>query len=79
MINDDGPEQSAWMSLSIAVHELTYTADHARGSGRLHHLAWFVDTREEPLRAADLFLHADVPIEPAPSKHAVAGDVPARV
>ena len=32
----------------------------------------FVDTREELLRAADLFLDADVPIEAAPSKHAVA-------
>jgi hypothetical protein len=42
------------------------------GHGRLHHLAWFVDTREELLRAADLFLDADVPIEAAPSKHAVA-------
>ena len=60
------------MSLSIAAHELIYTADHAGGSGRLHHLAWFVDTREECLRAADLFVDADVPIEAAPSKHAVA-------
>ena len=60
------------MSLTIAAHELIYTADHAGGHGRLHHLAWFVDTREELLRAADLFLDADVPIEAAPSKHAVA-------
>ncbi len=72
IINDDGSEQGAWMSLSIAAHELIYTADHAGGHGRLHHLAWFVDTREEILRAADLFLDADVPIEAAPSKHAVA-------
>ena len=60
------------MSLSIAAHELIYAADHAGGNGRLHHLALFVDTREELLRAADLFLDADVPIEAAPSKHAVA-------
>ena len=45
---------------------------YAGASGRLHHLAFFVDTREEVLRAADLFLDADVPIEAAPSKHAVA-------
>jgi len=47
-------------------------ADHAHMSGRLHHLAFFVDTREELLRAADILLDADVPIEAAPSKHAVA-------
>jgi catechol 2,3-dioxygenase len=72
IVNDDGSETGAWMSLTIAAHELIYVADHAGASGRLHHLAFFVDTREELLRAADLFLDADVPIEAAPSKHAVA-------
>jgi len=72
VILDNGEEAGAWMSFTIAAHELIYTADHAGGNGRLHHLAWFVDTREELLRAADLFLDADVPIEAAPSKHAVA-------
>jgi catechol 2,3-dioxygenase len=68
----DGSEAGAWMSLTIAAHELIYVADHAGAQGRLHHLAFFVDTREEVLRAADLFLDADVPIEAAPSKHAIA-------
>jgi catechol 2,3-dioxygenase len=72
VILNSGEESGAWMSLTIAAHELIYVADHAGASGRLHHLAWFVDTREELLRAADLFLDADVPIEAAPSKHAVA-------
>jgi len=72
IVNDDGTEAGAWMSLTIAAHELIYVADHARLRGRLHHLAFFVDTREELLRAADLLLDADVPIEAAPSKHAVA-------
>jgi len=72
IVLDNGEETGAWMSLTIAAHELIYTADHAGGHGRLHHLAWFVDTREELLRAADLFVDHDVPIEAAPSKHAVA-------
>ena len=72
IVLDDGTESGAWMSLTIAAHELIYVADHAGASGRLHHLAFFVDTREDLLRAADLFLDADVPIEAAPSKHAVA-------
>jgi catechol 2,3-dioxygenase len=72
VILNDGDELGAWMSLTIAAHELIYVADHAGAKGRLHHLAFFVDTREELLRAADLMLDADVPIEAAPSKHAVA-------
>ena len=69
---DDGTETGAWISLSIAAHELIYVADAYGATGRLHHLAFWVDTREECLRAADIFVDADVPIEAAPSKHGVA-------
>ena len=69
---DDGSEAGAWLSLTIAAHELIYVADAYRARGRLHHLAFWVDTREECLRAADLFLDHGVPIEAAPSKHAIA-------
>ncbi len=69
---DDGTETGAWLSLSIAAHELIYVEDAYGASGRLHHLAFWVDTREECLRAADLFVDNDVYIEAAPSKHAVA-------
>jgi catechol 2,3-dioxygenase len=68
---DDGSEQGAWMSVSIAAHELIYVADHYGARGRLHHVAFWVDTREECLRAADLFVENDVHIEAAPSKHGV--------
>ncbi len=69
---DDGTETGAWLSLSIAAHELIYVADAYGATGRLHHLAFWVDTREECLRAADIFVDAGVPIEAAPSKHGVA-------
>lgn len=69
---DDGSEMGAWLSVSIAAHELIYVADHYGARGRLHHLAFWVDTREECLRAADVFLDAGVHIEAAPSKHAIA-------
>jgi len=69
---DDGSEAGAWLSASIAAHELIYTRDAYGARGRLHHLAFWVDTREECLRAADLFLEHGVPIEAAPSKHAIA-------
>jgi len=69
---DDGTETGAWMSLSIAAHELIYTSDFYGAHGRLHHLAFWVDTREECLRAADIFVDNGVYIEAAPSKHAIA-------
>jgi catechol 2,3-dioxygenase len=72
VILDDGRVVGAWLSLSIAAHELIYVADAYGARGRLHHIAFWVDTREEVLRAADVFLDAGVHIEAAPSKHAIA-------
>jgi catechol 2,3-dioxygenase len=69
---NDGSEAGAWMSASIAAHELIYTRDAHGANGRLHHLAFWVDTREECLRAADIWLDAGIEIEAAPSKHAIA-------
>jgi catechol 2,3-dioxygenase len=62
---DDGSESGAWLSLSIAAHELIYVRDAYGARGRLHHLAFWVDTREEVLRAADLFLDSGIEIEAA--------------
>jgi catechol 2,3 dioxygenase len=72
IVLDDGSEAGAWLSLSIAAHELIYVADARGARGRLHHLAFWVDTREEVLRAADVFVEHLVPIEFAPSKHTIS-------
>jgi catechol 2,3-dioxygenase len=72
IVLDDGRESGAWLSLTIAAHELIYVHDAREAGNRLHHLAFWVDTREECLRAADIFVDAGVHIEAAPSKHGVA-------
>lgn len=69
---DDGRETGAWMSATIAAHELIYTKDARDAHSRLHHVALWVDTREECLRAADIWRDAGITIEEAPSKHAIA-------
>jgi catechol 2,3-dioxygenase len=72
IVLNDGTESGAWLSATIMAHELIYVADARGAHGRLHHLAFWVDTREEVLRAADIFLDSGVYIEAAPSKHAIA-------
>jgi catechol 2,3-dioxygenase len=72
IVLDDGTEAGAWLSLSIAAHEIIYVADARNAQGRLHHLSFWVDTREEVLRAADVFVEHRVPIEFAPSKHTIS-------
>lgn len=71
VILDDGTEAGAWISVTPLVHDIAYTLDATRSRGRLHHVAFWVDNREDVLRAADIFLENDVFIESGPSKHAL--------
>jgi catechol 2,3 dioxygenase len=66
---DDGSEDGAWLSSTVQGHEVIYVRDYLGGAGRLHHLAFWVDSREDVLRAADLMNDAGVPIEAGPSRH----------
>jgi catechol 2,3-dioxygenase len=71
VILDDGTEAGAWISVTPLVHDIAYTLDATRARGRLHHLAYWLDNREDILRAADIFLEHGIVIETGPSKHAV--------
>jgi catechol 2,3-dioxygenase len=68
---DDGSTNGAWLSLGPRPLELIYSHDRAGGSGRLHHVAFWVDTRDEVLRAADIFVDQGVPIEVPPAQHTI--------
>lgn len=50
-------------------HDFGMILDGSGTPGRLHHFAWWVDSRDELLRAADILLNADVPIEFGPGRH----------
>jgi len=65
----DGREYGAWMSATIQGHEIIYVLEGPAPVGRLHHAAFWVDTREEVLRAADLFQDHGIFIEAGPAKH----------
>jgi catechol 2,3-dioxygenase len=66
---EDGSEYGAWLTVSVQGHELIYIKEQLPTRGRLHHVAFWVDTREEVLRAADLFQDSGVFIEAGPAKH----------
>ena len=65
----DGREYGAWLSTTIQGHEIIYILERLPIPGRLHHTAFWVDTREEVLRAADLFQDQGIFIEAGPAKH----------
>ena len=63
------PEAGAWLSLMNKAHDLAITREPAGATGRLHHLAYAVENREDVLRAADIFCELGVAIEFGPAKH----------
>jgi len=59
----------AMVSTNEKAHDLGLIVDQSSIPGRLHHFAWWVETRDELLRAADILLNADVAVEFGPGRH----------
>jgi catechol 2,3-dioxygenase len=68
---DDGTEAGVWLTSNQKSYEVVYTHDQTHTRGRLHHIAFFVEQREDVLRAADIFLEHGVVMESGPHKHAI--------
>jgi catechol 2,3-dioxygenase len=71
IVTDEGLPSAVWFNLGNKTYDLVYTLDWTGAHGRLHHLAFATDTREDILRAADVFLEAGIHIETGPHKHAI--------
>lgn len=62
-------EIGSWLSPSPLHHQIAYVTDVKHGHARLHHVALWVDEREDVLRAADILRENGVFIEAGPAKH----------
>jgi catechol 2,3-dioxygenase-like lactoylglutathione lyase family enzyme len=71
IVKDDGSPQAIWYNVGNKTYDLVYTEDWTGTRGRLHHIAFATDTREEILRAADVCLDAGIHIETGPHKHSI--------
>jgi catechol 2,3-dioxygenase len=70
---DNGRLGGCWFTVNNKSYDLACTEEHGRGHGRLHHVTYATDQREDILRAADIFLENGVHIETGPHKHAIQG------
>ena len=68
---DSGDIAGRWLHFTNKSYDIVYTRDWTGANGRLHHVAFATDTREDILRAADIFLDNGVFIETGPHKHAI--------
>ncbi len=69
IVLDNGLETGAWLRVTNKSYDLVFVADALGAHGRLHHIAFRVDNREDVLRAADLYTENGIAIENGPSKH----------
>ena len=68
---DSGEVAGVWVTATNKTYDVAFTHDHYGARGRFHHATFALDSREEILRAADIFLEHGVHIETGPHKHAV--------
>ncbi len=71
IVKDNGEPAAVWYQVSDKSYDLVYTEDWTGSRGRLHHVAFATDQREDILRAADVALENGVHIETGPHKHAI--------
>jgi catechol 2,3-dioxygenase len=71
IVMDNGRETGAWLRVTSKSYDLVFTQDATSARGRLHHLAYRLDNREDVLRAADLYTEHGIPIENGPGKHPI--------
>lgn len=71
IVFDDGSEKAVWFSVNNKSYDLAIAEDHSGAKGRLHHVTYAVDSREDVLKAADICLDNGVQIETGPHKHAI--------
>lgn len=70
---DNGRVGGCWFTVNNKTYDLACTEEHGGSNGRLHHVTYATDQREDILRAADIFLQNGVHIETGPHKHAIQG------
>ncbi len=59
----------AMLTTNEKSHDLGLILDHSGVGGRLHHVSYWVDSRDELLRAADILMGAGVGVEFGPGRH----------
>lgn len=71
IVFEDEKEMGAWLATTLKSYDVAFTKDHSGARGRFHHLTYFMDSREDVLRAADILVENGVFIETGPHKHSI--------
>jgi catechol 2,3-dioxygenase len=68
---DEMNPKAVWFMVNSKSYDLAVTVDYMELQGRLHHVTYAVNIREEVLIAADICLENGIKIETGPHKHTI--------
>ena len=71
IVLDSGEIAGTWTTFTNQGYNAVWTKDRTGTSGRLHHISFAVDSRDDIIRAADLALEHGIHIETGPHKHTI--------
>lgn len=71
--NANGQRRGSWLSITNLSHDIAVMHNRSGSGGRLHHIAYYVDSAEELLRAATILVEHGGRLEWGPGKHGTSG------
>lgn len=69
----NGQRRGSWLSVTNLSHDIAVMHNRSGSGARLHHIAYYVDSAEELLRAATILVEHGGKIEWGPGKHGTSG------
>ena len=71
----DGSRRASWMAKTNLSHEIACMRNQAQSGNLLHHVAYYMDSPDQVLRAATILADAGCTIEWGPAQHGTSGAI----
>lgn len=71
--NDEDVRLGSWLSKTNIAHEIAFMRNSNQSGAHLHHVAYYLDSPDELLRALNIMAENDIKIEWGPGKHGTSG------
>lgn len=73
ILNNEDVRLGSWLSKTNISHELALMRNSNQNGALLHHIAYYLDTPDELIRALNIMAENDIKIEWGPGKHGTSG------
>jgi catechol 2,3-dioxygenase len=75
LVNQEGGRLASWMAKTNLSHEIAFMRNLDQNGSYLHHIAYYLDSADQVLRAATILADAGCTIEWGPAQHGTSGAI----